>query len=134
MNIIVLGMGNPEIGMGAIIALVVIGCLITYLAVRNATTRELDSLHERTAELKAALEKQVAEYAGQSQAIATLERKIDLSAQRSEAIGAAAAAAAPSVGRTALPGAPATPLKVEPPKQEISEEVLVVIAAAVAAF
>ncbi len=134
MNILMLAMGNPEIGLGALMALVVIGCMVTYLAVRSATTNELNLLRAQTAELKAALDKQAEEAAEHAVAIAILERKIEYSAQRSEAIAAAAAASAPSVGRVALPPATAAPVKVEPPKQEIPDDVLVIIAAAVCAF
>lgn len=116
MNIFVLGMGNPEIGLGAQIALMVIGCLVTYLAVRNATTRELDSMHERVAVLTRSVQRLAENAAGQAMAMA--------------AGAGAQSSAVPVVTKPSIE----VPVAPVPESQEISEEILVVIAAAVAAF
>jgi methylmalonyl-CoA carboxyltransferase large subunit len=116
MNIFVLGMANPEIGLGALIALFVIGWLVTYLAVRNATTRELDSMHEQVAVLTQSVQRLAENAAGRPMAMAVA--------------AGAQSSAAPVVTKAPI----VTPVPAAPEPQEISEEVLVVIAAAVAAF
>lgn len=112
-----LELGNSEIGFGAMIAAVVIGCVATYRAVRKGTTRELESLRGQVAELNA-----------------SVQRLSEKAAEPPKAIAAAAGAQTAAAPIALAPQPVATPVAAAPVRPEIAEEVLAIITAAVAAF
>jgi methylmalonyl-CoA carboxyltransferase large subunit len=109
---------------GAVLVLVLIGCVLTYLASRASLSREMKLLR---AQLEDRLE--VRNTAAPAKDATLVERP--------KAMAAAAGASAASTGLQRTPAAEEFS-KVQPaaaaPSEEISEEVLVMIAAAVCAF
>ena len=103
-----------QLGVGDTLALVAAGCIVTYFAARAAFTKQLETLR--------------AEMLGKVESAKTTATQM---AAEVEKVVAAKPVAAPPV---VLPPVPVKPVVQEKAPEPISEEVLLLIAAAVSAF